>query len=293
MTPMKFGLRYCNTNQYVDASKAVELAQAAEEAGFESIWTIDHVVVPEHYAPNYPYSEDGRMSSGVPSNSRPDAIVWMTYVAAATKNLKLGTGVLVLPQRQLVTTAKQIATLDQMSGGRVLLGVGVGWMPEEFKALGVPFEQRGKRTDEYIEAMRELWTSDLPTYHGEFVAFEGVHCRPRPANGAVPIIIGGHSKAAAKRAGRLGDGFFPAREFVHELGDLVRETAEEVGRDPNNIEIVTNMPEDEAEMVPLAEAGVTRMMVPVVGLAGVKDRGIDGPEDVLKWRETIKRYADL
>ena len=135
---MKFGLRYCNTNQYVDASKAVELAQAAEEAGFESIWTIDHVVVPEHYAPNYPYSEDGRMSSGVPSNSRPDAIVWMTYVAAATKNLKLGTGVLVLPQRQLVTTAKQIATLDQMSGGRVLLGVGVGWMPEEFKALGVP-----------------------------------------------------------------------------------------------------------------------------------------------------------
>ena len=111
MTPMKFGLRYCNTNQYVDASKAVELAQAAEEAGFESIWTIDHVVVPEHYAPNYPYSEDGRMSSGVPSNSRPDAIVWMTYVAAATKNLKLGTGVLVLPQRQLVTTAKQLSLI--------------------------------------------------------------------------------------------------------------------------------------------------------------------------------------
>ena len=91
MTPMKFGLRYCNTNQYVDASKAVELAQAAEEAGFESIWTIDHVVVPEHYAPNYPYSEDGRMSSGVPSNSRPDAIVWMTYVAVSYTHLTLPT----------------------------------------------------------------------------------------------------------------------------------------------------------------------------------------------------------
>ena len=202
-------------------------------------------------------------------------------------------GVLVLPQRQLVTTAKQIATLDQMSGGRVLLGVGVGWMPEEFRALGVPFERRGKRTDEYIEAMRELWTAELPTYHGEFVSFEGVHCRPRPANGSVPIIIGGHSKAAAKRAGRLGDGFFPAREFVHELGDLVRRTAEDAGRDPASIEIVTNMPEDPDEMVPLAAQGVTRMMVPVVGLAGVKDREINGPEDVFKFRETIERYADL
>lgn len=290
---MKFGLRYCNTSQYVEPAKAVELAQAAEDTGFESIWTIDHVVVPDDYVPNYPYSEDGRMSSGSPSNARPDAIVWMTYVAAATKTLKLGTGVLVLPQRQLVTTAKQIATLDQMSGGRVLLGVGVGWMPEEFRALGVPFERRGKRTDEYIEAMRELWTAELPTYHGEFVSFEGVHCRPRPANGSVPIIIGGHSKAAAKRAGRLGDGFFPAREFVHELGDLVRRKAEDAGRDPASIEIVTNMPEDPDEMAPLAAQGVTRMMVPVVGLVGVKDRGIDGPEDVLKWRETIERYADL
>lgn len=290
---MKFGLRYCNTNQYVDPAKAVELAQAAEAAGFESIWTIDHVVVPEDYAPNYPYSEDGRMSSGVPSNPRPDAIVWMTYVAAATTTLKLGTGVLVLPQRPLVVTAKQVATLDHMSGGRVLLGVGVGWMPEEFKALGVPFEKRGKRTDEYIEAMRELWTSDLPTYRGDYVEFEGVHCRPRPANGSVPIIIGGHSKAAARRAGRLGDGFFPAREFVADLVGLVRSSAEEAGRDPAAVEIVTNMPEDPDEMAFLAAQGVTRMMVPVVGLAGVKDRGIDGPEDVLKWRETIERYADL
>ena len=290
---MKFGLRYCNTNQYVDPSRAVELAQAAEEAGFESIWTIDHVVVPEVYEPNYPYSEDGRMSSGVANNPRPDAIIWMTYVAAATTTLKLGTGVLVLPQRPVVLTAKQIATLDHMSGGRVILGVGVGWMPEEFLALGVPFERRGRRTDEYIEAMRELWSSELPSYQGEFVSFEGVHCRPRPAQGSVPIIIGGHSKAAARRAGRLGDGFFPAREFVLDLGDLVRRTAEDAGRDPAAIEIVTNMPEDPEEMVPLAGSGVTRMMVPVVGLAGVKDRGIEGPEDVLKWRETIDRYQDL
>lgn len=155
---MKFGLRYCNTNQYVDPAPAVELAQAAEEAGFESIWTIDHVVVPQEYAPNYPYSSDGRMSSGVPENPRPDAIVWMSFLAAATTRLKLGTGVLVLPQRNPVVTAKQIATLDHLSSGRVLLGIGVGWLEEEFTAIGVPFEKRGKRTDEYIEAMRELWT---------------------------------------------------------------------------------------------------------------------------------------
>jgi len=109
----------------------------------------------------------------------------------------------------------------------------------------------------------------------------------------VPIIIGGHSKAAARRAGRLGDGFFPARDYVVELVDLVRRTAEEAGRDPGSVEIITNMPEDEGEMALLAKSGVTRMMVPVVGLAGVKDRGINGPEDVLKWRETIERYEDL
>jgi probable F420-dependent oxidoreductase len=290
---MKFGLRYCNTRQYVEPGPAVELAQAAEAAGFESLWTIDHVVVPEEYAPTYPYSEDGRMSSGTPANPRPDCLIWMTYVAARTTTLKLGTGVMVLPQRDPVVTAKQVATLDYMSGGRALLGIGVGWLAEEFAALGVPFERRGKRTDEYIEAMRELWSSERPTYHGEFVNFDAAHCQPQPANKSVPIIVGGHSKAAARRAGRLGDGFFPAREYVTELVDLVRRSAEEAGRDPDAIEIVTNMPEDPEEMESLAKSGVTRMMVPVVGLAGVKSRGIEGPEDVLKWRETIERYAHL
>lgn len=109
----------------------------------------------------------------------------------------------------------------------------------------------------------------------------------------MPIIIGGHSKAAARRAGCLGDGFFPAREYVLELGDLVRRTAGEAGSDPDTIEIVTNMPKDSDEMAPLAANGVTWIMVRVMGLAGVKDRGIDGPEDVLKWRETIDRYRDL
>lgn len=290
---MKFALRYCNTQQYADPGRAVELAQAAEEAGFESLWTIDHVIVPEDYAPNYPYSADGRMSSGHADNPRPDALIWMAHVAAVTTRLKLGTGVLVLPQRDPVVTAKQVATLDHMSGGRVLLGVGVGWLAEEFAALNVPFERRGARTDEYIRAMRELWSSDRPTFHGEFIDFDGAHCQPQPVNRSVPIIIGGHSEAAARRAGRLGDGFFPAREYVTTLADLVRRTAEDAGRDPAAIEIVTNMPEDPDEMVPLARSGVTRMMVPVVGLAGIKGRGIQGPDDLLKWRDILDRYADL
>ena len=147
----------------------------------------------------------------------PDPLIWMAFVAAATTRIKLATGILILPQHNPVLAAKQIATLDHLSRGRILLGIGVGWLQEEFAALGVPFAERGARTDEYIVAMRELWSADKPTFKGRFVAFEGAYCRPQPVNKSVPIIVGGHSEAAARRAGRLGDGFFPARGAPAEL----------------------------------------------------------------------------
>ncbi len=289
---MKFGLRYCNTGRYVDPSLAVELVQAGEEAGFESAWTVEHTVVPEGYQSAYPYSDDGKMAGGHDDIPLPDPLIWMAYVAAATSRIKLATGILILPQHNPVISAKQIATLDHMSGGRVLLGIGVGWMREEFDALGAPFDDRGARTDDYVAAMRALWGQDKATHKSDFVSFENIYCRPQPVNGAVPIIIGGHSKAAARRAGRLGDGWFPAREARSDLISLARQTAAENGRDPDALEITTSLPDDMDEIPKLAAAGVDRILVPVTPMAGLRTR-ISNPEDVKNWAEIVEKYAEL
>jgi len=288
---MKFGLRYCNTGRYVDPAKAVELVQAGEEAGFESAFTVEHTVVPADYRSAYPYAPSGKMADGVDDIPLPDPLIWMAYVAGHTSRIKLATGILILPQHNPVITAKQVATLDYMSGGRVLLGIGVGWLREEFEALGVPFDDRGPRTDEYIQAMRELWRAERPSFHGDYVNFDGAYCRPQPVNGAVPILIGGHSKAAARRAGRLGDGFFPARGAAPELISIVRQAAAEAGRDPDQIEFTASMPEDESGIAALARLGVKRLLVPVTNMAGLPT-AIRGPEEALKWRDTVEKYAD-
>ena len=145
---MKFGLMFANTGPFVEPDAAVALAQAAEAAGVESIWTVEHVVVPQGYASQYPYSQDGRMPGGREDFPIPDPLVWLSYIAAATTEIKLATGILIIPQRNPVVTAKAVATLDVLSKGRMLLGIGSGWLEEEFNALGVPFDDRGDRTDE-------------------------------------------------------------------------------------------------------------------------------------------------
>jgi probable F420-dependent oxidoreductase len=287
---VKFGLRYANTGPYIDAARAVELAQAGEEAGFESIWTVDHVVVPAGYRSTYPYASGGRMAGGDDAVPIPEPLIWMAWVASATTTIKLGTGVLILPQRNPVVTAKEVGTLAHLSGGRVLLGVGVGWLEEEFAALGADFAQRGPITDEYIAAMRELWAGERPSFHGTWVSFDDAYCRPRPPGGTVPIIIGGHSPAAARRAGRLGDGFFPARGAPAELIDVVRRTADQAGRDPEAIEITTSLPDDLTDIPELAARGVSRLLVPTTTMAGLPIR-VDGPDGALAFREVIERYA--
>lgn len=287
---MKFGLRYCNTGPYVEPAAAVELLQAGEAAGFESAWTVEHTIVPGGHASQYPYSPDGKMAGGIADIPLPDPLIWLTYVAGQTSTIKLGTAILILPQHNPVITAKQVATLDAMSGGRVLLGVGVGWLREEFEALNADFDSRGPRTDEYIAAMRALWQEDAPTFAGETVRFREAYCRPRPINGTVPIIIGGHSPAAARRAGRLGDGFFPARGLDPALVAVVRAAAEAAGRDPDDIELTASLPEDLDEIPALAEMGVTRIVVPVTPMTGMH-APIRGPEDVLKWRDVVERFA--
>jgi len=283
---MKFGLRYCNTGRYVDPVDAVALAQAAEAAGFESLWTVEHTVVPEGYASVYPYDRSGRMAGGRNDMALPDPLIWMAFVAAATRTIKLATGIMILAQHNPLLAAKQIATLDHLARGRILLGIGVGWLREEFAALGVPFAERGARTDEYIVAMRELWSAERPSFRGRFVAFAGAHCRPQPVNGFVPIIVGGHSEAAARRAGRLGDGFFPARGAPAELFAIARRSAEAAGRDPDRLEITVSLPEDLAELDGLRRLGVARVLVPAAGGAGLNSR-IRGPEDLAGWAKII------
>ncbi|MDP6377556.1 MAG: LLM class F420-dependent oxidoreductase [Pseudomonadales bacterium] len=288
---MKFGLRYCNTGRYVQPEKAVELLQAAEDAGFESAWTVEHTIVPAGYVSRYPYSEDGKMADGRVDFPIPDPLIWLAYVAAQTSTIKLGTAILILPQHNPVTVAKQIASLDVMSNARVLLGVGVGWLREEFEVLNSDFESRGARTDEYIRAMRHLWRDDAPTFDGEYVRFSEAYCRPQPVNGTVPVIIGGHAPAAARRAGRLGDGFFPARDLSEELVALMRQTAVDAGRDPEAIEITTGSPVDMDDLAGMASRGISRVVVPVTPMAGLAS-SIRGPEDLAGWKDVIDRFRD-
>ena len=167
---MKFGLMFANGGPFSEPATAVGLAQLAEEVGFESLWTVEHVCVPTGYQSAYPYSPTGKMPGGedVPI---PDPLIWLAYVAAATTRIRLATGILILPQRNPVILAKEIATLDRLSGGRVELGVGVGWLEEEFDALGVPWAARGRRTDEYIDVLRRMWREPETAFDGEFTKF--------------------------------------------------------------------------------------------------------------------------
>ena len=218
-----------------------DLVELLEECGVESVWTVEHVVVAEDYEPRYPYSPDGRMPSGGGEIAMPDPLEWLAFAAARTQTLRLGTSVVVASQHSAAILAKRVATLDALSRGRVLLGVGLGWQKEEYEAIGVPYRARGRRLDETIEAMRALWGPGPSTYRGRHVSFERVHCDPKPFRPeGVPIVIGGSSEVAARRAGRLGDGFYPyvisAEDLAKRL-ELIRATAREAGRDPGRIEL--------------------------------------------------------
>ncbi len=243
---------------------AVAFARLAEELEFESVWVVDHVVMCPEYESRYPYDPSGR-SPFHADVVQPDPLVWLSYVAAATRRIQLATGILILPQRNPVVLAKTLASLDRLSGGRLLLGMGVGWVREEAEAVGTRFSDRGRRADEAIEAMRALWREPLSSYHGEFVRFDGVVSRPKPVrDGGPPIIVGGHSRAAARRAGRLGDGFYPLGMVGDELAslcDLMAETARAHGRDPAAIELTCLGALDAASARGCAERGVDRMLV--------------------------------
>ncbi|WP_327002614.1 LLM class F420-dependent oxidoreductase [Dactylosporangium sp. NBC_01737] len=216
------------------------LAETADRLGFESLYLSEHIVVVSDYERLHHYTPDGDI--GLPDDTPfPDPLAVLGHVAARTERLRLATSVLILPEHHPVQLAKRLATMDVLSGGRLRIGVGVGWMREEMAALGVDYSSRGRRTDEAIRVLRTLWSTDPSDFAGEFFAFRGARCFPKPVQpGGVPIHVGGHSEAAARRAGRLGDGFHPLGvdlSALPELTGVVRHHATLAGRDPDAIEV--------------------------------------------------------
>jgi len=265
---MRFGISFANTGPLAQGPTAAACMQAVEAAGFDSVWTVEHVLVPADYQSTYPYARSGKMPGGE-TVAIPDPLVWLAYVAAVTERLLLGTGILILPQRNPAIVAKEVASLDQLSGGRVLLGIGVGWLEEEFDALGVPFAGRGARTDAYVAAMRALWGGGEVTLDDGYQRWERAVSLPTPVDGSVPVIVGGHSEAAARRAGRIGDGFFPGKGSPADLARLIavmRGAAEEAGRDPDAIEITAGSagvmgPDPLGAVEEMAALGVSRLII--------------------------------
>jgi probable F420-dependent oxidoreductase len=262
---MKIGIGFANSSVFARPEMAAAMGELSEANGIESLWTVEHVVIPRDYASTYPYNSAGRVP-GAETTDIPDPLIWLAYLAAHTKTVKLATGILILPQRHPLLTAKEVATLDVLSGGRALLGIGSGWLEEEFDALNVPFADRGDRTDDHIRALRTIWADGRSgaTHHSEFTNFDNCIALPTPTQSSVPIVVGGHSKRAARRAGELGDGFFPGKGSPEELAELIavmRRSAVRVGRDPDKIELTTLYNPKANVMAKLIDLGITRVAV--------------------------------
>jgi probable F420-dependent oxidoreductase len=276
---LKFGLAFASSVG-TDPASALEISRVADEVGFESVWGGEHVIFPSTIDSPYPYSVDGKVPA-TPETPIPDPLIWLAYVAAAAPNVRLGTCILILPQRNPLVLAKELATLDHLSGGRVELGIGVGWMKEEFDALGVPWERRGARTDEYVDALRTVWGGSHVEFHGEFVDFDPLTCTPAPVQGAnIPILVGGDTPAAIRRAARIADGYFPGESDPVRLAELIANVRAQCAagdRNPDSIEINAmfgaQMADPAAGIEQMTEAGVGRIMVPAFFFAG--DGGID------------------
>lgn len=244
---MRFGVAIGNLGAFGDPAgvdACIEVAQAADQLGYDSVWTNDHIVVPTNIESRYPYNETGIFPAS-PTVRCYEPLVMMSALAAATENAQIGCSVLVIPYRHPAVTAKMLAAADRISGGRIVLGAGVGWMREEFEALNLPpehFEHRGSVTNEYLRAMKDLWTNSGPSsFHGEYVQFENVGAYPKPAQeDGIPIVVGGNGINAWRRASRWGDGYHAAFQSVQSLAyevEGVREACRRDRRDPDELEI--------------------------------------------------------
>jgi probable F420-dependent oxidoreductase len=309
---MKVGITCGGIGRYASGDFLRRSVQAAEAVGMAHYWIPDHVVLFADYPEStYPYAggsgqetpeqsadaplqyDDEEFALVDPRSAFVEPVVAMTWLAAATRTIEVGTNILVVPQRNPVLLAKALATLDEFSGGRVVLGVGAGWAKEDFDALGIDFHVRGRRTDQMMRAMRELWTGDASSFAGEFFAFKDAYCYPKPVRaGGIPILIGGESKPAMRRVARHGDGWLPYNLPVDDaarvIGELKAMTRAE-GHDPDRLRIIkivySNAKLDDLKRY--RDAGVTEFNVSSSGEIPTDAAGIDA-----KFREFGERLVE-
>jgi probable F420-dependent oxidoreductase len=258
---MKFGLHSVNLHSCSYPDAAARMARAAESAGFDSLWVADHVVLPDPPMPERPMPPDQRLL---------DPIVSLTFLAAHTSRIRLGTGVIILPQRQAVVLARQLASLDVLSNGRLIFGLGVGWCEPEMRSTGAPFAERGRVADDYLAAMRAVWTQPKPSHRGRYVSFEGVQAMPRPVQTPIPIVVGGRTPPAFRRAVTQGHGWYgfgldvsQTEKFVAELREAGKKHSRpaalgrlEISVTPPSLDIP-----DKATIDAYAAAGVDRLIL--------------------------------
>ena len=247
---MDVGVTIPHTGRYASPEWVREYCTTAEQLGFDSLWGVDHLVMPHHTDSDYtlgrkPAKIGDDAVSGLLSPNY-EMMTTLTWIAGFTDRIKLGTAVAVLPIRNAVQNARILATLDVYSGGRVLYGVGVGWLREEAEAMGMPWDRRGARSEEHIALLRTLWCAegDLVEFHGEFHDLPPMDPEPRPVQRPIPILVGGHSDIALERAGRIGDGWIAAQmspERVAEHWPKVQAAAERAGRDPGALRLFTSV----------------------------------------------------
>jgi probable F420-dependent oxidoreductase len=284
---VRFGLHALGVGPGADPDVVAAVAMAAERRGFSTLWAGEHVVMVDDPDTPYPYADDGRIT--LPSDvDWLDPLAVLTFAAATTSRLRLATGILLLPEHQPVVVAKRAASLDALSKGRFVLGIGIGWSAAEFAALGVPFDGRAARAREYVEAMRTLWADDVSSYRGAFVRFERVRCYPKPRRRRVPIVIGGNSDAALARVAAWGDGWYgfnvPVADVPGRLTILQAHCRRE-RRDPGAVDVSVALADGSPDDVPaLDRVGVDEVVLveSPPAEAGEVDRWVDGLAD--RWK---------
>jgi probable F420-dependent oxidoreductase len=266
---MQIGFNLPNSGPLSKVADMTRLAVEGEAMGFDYLTITDHVVLPDTKVPGYPYSEDGAFYEEAPLE-RHEQLVGMAYVAAKTSRIRLVAAVLVVPHRPAVLAAKMLSTLDVLSGGRLVVGIGAGWLKAEFDAVvTTPFADRGKVTDEYIDAFRVLWTEVKPKFAGKFVKFDGIVLEPKPVQKPVPIWVGGEGMNAIRRAARVAEAWYPIGSNNAHLLDTqprlesgiarLRQATAEAGRDPASMGVSFRVKRYGAAVPPKANNGERRL----------------------------------